>query len=58
MSTYCLHLWIEIRVAYNNVFRKSSSASHMFASNDVLNFEALIRINVYSFRQRSASGDI
>ena len=27
-------------------------SSYMFASNNVLNFEALIRANVYSFRER------
>ena len=48
----------KIRVAYNNVFRKfrklppRSSASLMFATNDVYNFESLIRSKVYSFIKR------
>ena len=51
-DTYIVHTYgsvvSKIRVAYNNVFRTiivlppCTSACHIFASNDVLNFEALI----------------
>ena len=72
-SLYCSHLWTtyrksiysKIRVAYNNVFRKllklppRSSASLMFASHNVFNFEALIRSKVFSFVERlEKSGNI
>ena len=65
-TMYCSHLWVnrsnvmyhKIRVAYNNVFRrllgysKRDSASHMFVSNHIDNFETLYRKNVYNFMQR------
>ena len=68
-SLYCSHLWSDykksvfskIRVGYNNVFRKllklqpRSSASLMFATNNVLNFEALIRSIVFFFTKRLES---
>ena len=45
----------KIRVAYNNVYRKildvpkRGSASTMFVSNGIPNFEALIRKSIFSF---------
>ena len=66
MNFYCMPLWCsfrqnvlrKIRVAYNNVFRnlfsydRRFSASLMFVSNDVLNFDALRRKFIYDFRCR------
>ena len=66
---YCPYFWInykkatfsKIRVAYNNVYRKilgvsgRSSASAMFVTNDIPNFEALIlRKSIYSFTSRTS----
>ena len=48
-------IYFKIYVAYNNVFRKllklppRSSASLMFASLNVFNFETLIRTKEFSF---------
>ena len=60
---YCLYFWAnykkttfsKMRVAYNNVYRKilgvssCSSASAMFVTNDIPNFEAFLRKSIYSF---------
>ena len=60
---YCSYFWSnykkttfsKIRVAYNNVYRKildvskRGSASTMFVSNGIPNFEALIRKSIFSF---------
>ena len=48
----------KIRVAYNNVYRKildvpkRDSASTMFVTNGIPNFEALIRKPIFSFNSR------
>ena len=48
----------KLRVAYNNVYRKilglcrRSSASELFATNNILNFEALIRKSIFAFTSR------
>ena len=66
---YCPYFWkkykkttfSKIRVAYNNVYRKilgvsrRASASGMFVSNDILNFEAFLRKSIYSFTTRLSS---
>ena len=63
---YCLYFWTnhkkttlsKIRVAYNNVYRKilgvsrRSSATAMFVTNDIPNFEAFLRKSIYSFTSR------
>ena len=63
---YCPYFWTnykkttlsKIRVAYNNVYRKilgvsrRSSASAMFVTNDIPNFEAFFRKSIYSFTTR------
>ena len=67
--SYCSHLWVnfnkatynKLRVAYNNVYRhimgysRRDSASNMFVTNGIDNFDTLIRKNVYSFRSRVQS---
>ena len=51
----------KIRVAYNNVYQKivgvsrRASASGMFVSNDIPNFEAFLRKSIYSFTTRLSS---
>ena len=51
----------KIRVAYNNVYRKilgvsrRASASGMFVSNDIPNFEVFLRKLIYSFTTRLLS---
>ena len=51
----------KIRVAYNNVYRKilgvsrPASASGIFVSNDIPNFEAFLRKSIYSFTTRLSS---
>ena len=51
----------KIRVAYNNVYRKilgvsrRASASGMFVSHDIPNFEAFLRKSIYSFTTRLSS---
>ena len=51
----------KIRAAYNNVYRKilgvsrRASASGMFVSNDIPNFEAFLRKSIYSFTTRLSS---
>ena len=66
---YCPYFWTQykkttfskIRVAYNNVYRKilgvsrRASASGMFVSNDIPNFEAFFRKSIYSFTTRLSS---
>ena len=63
---YCSYFWTiykkttysKIRVADNNVYRKildmpkRGSASTMFVSNGIPNFEALIRKSIFSFNSR------
>ena len=63
---YCSYLWSQynnssfskIRVAYNNFYRNilhvlpRSSASKMFVDNNIPNFEALLRKEVFSFTSR------
>ena len=60
---YCSYLWSQynkssfskIRVAYNNLYRKilhvspCSSASKMFVDNNIPNFEALLRKEMFFF---------
>ena len=60
---YCPYFWTnykktifsKIRVAYNNIYRKilgvsrCSSASDMFVTNDIPNFEAFLQKSIYSF---------
>ena len=58
-SFYCAHLWYkftkQVRVAYNNVFRllfgykRSCSASEMFVTNDIYNFECHMRKHINDF---------
>ena len=57
VDTYALNTkcyFFQIRVAYNNVYRKvldvydPSSESEMFATNIILNFEALIRMSIFA----------
>ena len=55
--------FLKLRVAYNKVYRKilglgrRSSASEMFVTNDILNFEALMRKTIFAFTNRlSISG--
>ena len=66
---YCPNFWThfkktvfsKIRVAYNNVYRKimgvsrRASASSMFVSNAIPNFEASLRKSIYSFTTRLSS---
>ena len=66
---YCPYFWTQykkttfskIRVAYNNVYRKilgvsrRASASGMFVSNDIPNFEAFLRKSIYSLTTRLLS---
>ena len=68
---YCPYFWTvhkkatfsEIRVAYNNVYRKllgicrSSSASEMFVINNISNFEALIRKSIFAFKTRLSNSN-
>ena len=63
---YCPYFWTQykkatfskLRVAYNNVYRKilglcrRSSASEMFVTNNILNFEALMRKSMFAFTSR------
>ena len=63
---YCPYFWTQykkatfskLRVAYNNVYRKilglcrRSSASEMFVTNNILNFEALMRKSIFAFTSR------
>ena len=66
LPCYCSHLWArlnkysysKLNVAFNNVYRrilgykKYESASHMFVTSHVDNFDAFMRKNVYGFNQR------
>ena len=68
-SFYCAHLWYKftkqviskVGVAYNNVFRllfgyrKSCSASEMFVTNDIYNFEGRMRKHINDFTMRVGS---
>ena len=58
---YCPYFWTQykkatlskLRVAYNNIYRKiglcrRSSASEMFVTNNILNFEALMRKSIFA----------
>ena len=65
-SFYCGYLWSDykaktfskLRVAFNNVYRRVlvlptwSSASEMYATHNIENFEALLRKVIYGFIQR------
>ena len=65
-SFYCSYLWSQnnkssfskIHVAYNNLYRKmvhvshGSSARKMFVDNNIPNFEALLRKEMFSFTSR------
>ena len=48
----------KIRVAFNNAYRKifglpkRSSASAMYATHNICNFETMLRKNIYGFMQR------
>ncbi len=66
LPSYCSHHWIrykkstytKLRVAYNKVYRRilgytrRDSASEMFVSNSLQNFDALFRKNVHNFHCR------
>ena len=64
---YCPYLWLDmtkhsariLRVAYNNAHRKKlrCSASQMFADNNLLNFEALMRKMSNTLINRLISSD-
>ena len=65
-ALYCPYLWNDykkstfskIRVAFNNAYRKifglpkRSSASTMYANNNICNFETTLRKNTFGFMQR------
>ena len=65
-TIYCSLLWVnfkkstyaKLKVAYNNMHRRIlgynrwDSASNMFVSNAIDNFDASLRKNIYRFRQR------
>ena len=65
-TIYCSQLWVnfkkstyaKLKVAYNNMHRRIlcynrwDSASNMFVSNAIDNFDASLRQNIYRFRQR------
>ena len=69
VPSYCSHLWItynkatysKLPVAYNNVYRRilgytrRDSASNMFVTNRLNNFDVLVRRNVYNFYCRVKS---
>ena len=58
LTNYKKITFSKIRVAYNNVYRKilgvsrRSSASAMFVTNVITNFEAFLRKYIYSFTSR------
>jgi hypothetical protein len=66
-SLYCSQLWSycnkqvlnKMRIAYNNAyrfllgFRKSDSASNMLVTHNIPSFEALLRRNVFNFKNRT-----
>ena len=70
-TSYCPYFWTihkkatfsKIRVAYNNVYRellglcRRSSASEMFAINNISNFEALIEESILAFKTRLSNSD-
>ena len=63
---YCPYFWtqykkatfLKLRLAYNNAYRtilglcRQSSASEMFVTNNILNFEALMRKSILAFTSR------
>ena len=63
---YCPDFWTQykkatfskLRVTYNNVYRKilglcrRNRASEMFVTNNILNFEALVRKSIFAFTSR------
>ena len=65
-ALYCPYLWNDykkstfskVRVAFNNAYRKifglpkRSSASTMYANNNICNFETTLRKNTFGFMQR------
>ena len=68
-SLYCSFLWTDfkkstfskVRIAFNNAYRrifglpKWSSASEMYACNNIDNFETMMRRGIYGFVQRLES---
>ena len=59
---YKKNTFSKIRVAYNNVYRKTligvskrASASGIFISNNIPNFKAVLRKSIYSFTTRLSS---
>ena len=68
---YCPFLWTDypkrtfskLRVAFNNAYRKIfnlpiwSSASTMYAENNICNFKAMLRKSIYRFIQRLQDSD-
>ena len=71
LPSYCSHLWYrynkcsytKVCVAFNNNFRrilgfsKRDSASFMYATNSIDNFDCFMRKNIYNFIQRLYSID-
>ena len=71
LPSYCSHLWVrynkysysKLRIAFNNVyrrllgFRKCDSASQMYVSHNIDNFDAFMRKNVHGFMQRVCNID-
>ena len=67
-ALYCPFLWNDyekctfskIRVAFNKAYRKifglpKRSASAMYATHNICNFETMLRKNIYGFMQRLRS---
>ena len=66
LPSYCSHLWVnyakhtysKLRVAFNKMYKrilglkKFDSASHMYVTNDIDNFDAFMRKNIYGFMNR------
>ncbi len=66
LPSYCSHLWVnynnssysKIRIAFNNVYRrilgfsKFDSASQMYVSHNIDNFDAYMRKNIHGFMKR------
>ena len=66
LPSYCSHLWVnytkhiysKLRVAFNKMYKlilglnKFDSASHMYVTNGLDNFDAFMRKNIYGFMNR------
>ena len=66
LPSYCIHLWVnytnamyrKMKVAFNNVYRRilgvsrRDSASSMYVSNGIEDFDCFIRRNIYRFIMR------